>query len=259
MFMRIATFNVNSIHARLSFVLGWLEARKPDAVCLQELKQTTEGFPYEAFRDAGYHALVHGQKSWNGVAVLSRAPAELVEAGLPGAESAGSRLITVRIGEWTIGSVYVPNGKSLVHADFERKLEFLAALRAGIAPMVESGTPYVLGGDFNVVHTDLDSFAPDALRDAMFHTSPERAAIDALLETGLTDLQRNLEPEARSFSWWDYRGGSFHKNEGLRIDLLLGSASAKARATKVWVDREWRKKRDEQTPSDHAPVIADFE
>ncbi len=256
--MRIATWNVNSLNARLAFVVGWLEDRRPDVVCFQELKLTTEAFPHAAFEALGYRAVVHGQKSWNGVAVLSREPAECVQVGLPGAEAAGSRLVTARVGEWTISSVYVPNGKTLVHADFELKLAFLAKLREHVASSVDRDAPYVLGGDFNVAHTDLDSFDPDGLREAIFHTTPERAAIDALLDLGLVDLQRALEPTARTFSWWDYRGGSFHKNEGLRIDLLLGSPSARARATKVWVDRDYRKKKGELTPSDHAPVVADF-
>jgi len=257
--MRIATWNVNSLNARLAFVLDWLADRKPDAVCFQELKLTTEAFPYAALEAAGYHAVVHGQKSWNGVAVLTREPAELVSTGLPGAEHAGSRLVTARLGEWTLASVYVPNGKTIVHPDFELKLEFLAKLRAHVENTMAPDKPYVLGGDFNVAHTDLDSCDPEGLRDAIFHTAPERAAMDALLATGLVDLQRALEPDARTFSWWDYRGGSFHKNEGLRIDLLLASASARDRATKVWVDRDWRKKRDDRTPSDHAPVVAEFD
>ncbi len=257
--MRIATFNVNSVNARLAYVLAWLDARKPNAVCFQELKLTTEDFPYDAFRDAGYHAVVHGQKSWNGVAVLTREPAEVVQVGLPGAEHAGSRLVTARVGDWTIASVYVPNGKTLVHPDFELKLEFLAKLRDHVEATLDPSLPYVLGGDFNVVHSDMDSCDPDGMRDAMFHTERERSAMDALLGAGLTDLQRALEPDGKNFSWWDYRGGSFHKNEGLRIDLVLGSASARARVTKVWIDREWRKKKDERTPSDHAPVVADFD
>ncbi|MBM4360732.1 MAG: exodeoxyribonuclease III [Deltaproteobacteria bacterium] len=256
--MRIATWNVNSLNARLEFVLGWLAERRPDAVCFQELKLTNEAFPYAALEAAGYHAVVHGQKSWNGVAVLSREPAACVQVGLPGAEAAGARLVTATLGEWTVSSVYVPNGKTLVHADFQLKLGFLARLRDHIASSVDRGKPYLLGGDFNVAHTDLDSYDPDGLREAIFHTAPERAAIDALLELGLVDLQRTLEPGARSFSWWDYRGGSFHKNEGLRIDLLLGSVTTRSRVSKVWVDRDYRKKKGELTPSDHAPVIADF-
>jgi exodeoxyribonuclease-3 len=257
--VRIATWNVNSLNARLEFVVGWLGDRKPDAVCFQELKLTTEAFPYAALEAAGYHAVVHGQKSWNGVAVLARGPLESVELGLPGAEAAGSRLVTARIGEWAVSSVYVPNGKTLVHPDFELKLDFLARLRAHVEATVDRSRPYVLGGDFNVAHTDRDSFDPDAMRDAIFHTEPERRAIDALLGTGLVDLQRALEPDTHAFSWWDYRGGSFHKNEGLRIDLLLASPPARARATKVWVDRDYRKKKGELTPSDHAPVVAEFD
>lgn len=257
--MRIVTWNVNSLHARLAFVRSWLEERAPDVVCVQELKLATEAFPHAALEELGYHAIVHGQKSWNGVAVLAREPIECVQIGLPGAESAGSRLVTARVGEWTVASVYVPNGKTIVHADFAMKLEFLAKLREHVRSTVGPDAPYVLGGDFNVAHTDLDTFDPDAMRDTIFHTRPEREALDALLGEGLVDLQRALEPDGRTFSWWDYRGGSFHKNEGLRIDLLLANAAARMRARKVWVDRDYRKKKGELTPSDHAPVVADFE
>lgn len=257
--MRIVTWNVNSLNARLAYVLGWLEDRRPDVVCFQELKLPTEAFPHAPFEELGYRAVVHGQKSWNGVAVLSRDPGECVHVGLPGAEAAGSRLVTARIGEWTVSSVYVPNGKTLVHADFQLKLDFLARLREHVASSVDRGAPYVLGGDFNVAHTDLDSYDPEGHREAIFHTRPEREALDALLALGLYDLQRALEPTAQTYSWWDYRGGSFHKNEGLRIDLLLGSEAARSRARRVWVDRDYRKKKGELTPSDHAPVIADFD
>lgn len=257
--MRIATFNVNSLNARLAYVLGWLEDRKPDAACFQELKLTDEAFPHEALAAAGYRAVVHGQKSWNGVAVVTREGATKVQVGLPGMEAAGARLVTAEVGEWTVSSVYVPNGKSLEHADYGMKLEFLAKLREHVAATVDTARPYVLGGDFNVAPGDLDTHDPDGLRGALFHSEREREALGSLLGLGLVDLQRALDPSTRTFSWWDYRGGAFYRNHGLRIDLLLGSRPAFARAKKVWVDRDYRKKKGELTPSDHAPVVADFE
>jgi exodeoxyribonuclease-3 len=257
--MRIATFNVNSIHARLAFFLQWLEERKPDIACLQELKLTSDEFPYDPVRAAGYHALVHGQKSWNGVAILSREPCELVQMGLPGAEDAGARLITARIGDVTATSVYVPNGKSIVHADFAMKLAFLAKLRDHLQETVDRRARVVVAGDFNVVHTDLDSYDPERQRDTLFHTEPERRSIDALVDLGLSDLYRELSPDGRMFSWWDYRAGCFHKNQGLRIDLLLATRRLREQTREVWIDRDYRKKKDGQIPSDHAPVVADFD
>ncbi len=256
--MRVATFNVNSINARLSFLLEWLAARAPDVVCLQELKLTNDAFPYEALSGAGYHAFVHGQKSWNGVAVLSREPGELITAGLPGAESAGARFVTAKIGALAVSSVYVPNGKDVTHADYELKLAFLASLGAHMRTLVDAGAGVVLGGDFNVAHGDLDTHAPAALAGAIFHTDAERRALDALFACGLFDLYRALNPEGRAYSWWDYRAGGFHKNHGLRIDFLVGDRTVREAAREVFTDREFRKKRGELTPSDHAPVIAEL-
>jgi len=257
--VRLATFNVNSIKARLPYVLHWLGARQPDVVCLQELKVESDKFPFEQLEQAGYYAQVHGQKRWNGVAVLTREPAELVQAGLPGSDAAGARLVTVRLRGMTVTSVYVPNGKAVGHADFEMKLDWLRALAAHLRANHDPAVPMVIGGDFNVVHRDADSHDPDRLQGQIFHTAAERACIDALLQLGLVDLYRALHPEGRMFSWWDYRAGAFHKNLGLRIDLLLASRALLERAEQVWTDRDYRKKKDGQTASDHAPVVVDFD
>jgi exodeoxyribonuclease-3 len=256
--VRIATWNVNSIGARLPYVLGWLGARQPDVVCLQELKAETESFPHLALRAAGYHATVHGQPRWNGVAVLSREPATLVQLGLPGADAAGARLVTVEVGGWRVSSVYVPNGKDLDHPDYQGKLDWLAQLREYLRSTHDFARPLVVAGDFNVTPCDLDTHDPDGLRGQIHHSEPERAALQAVLNLGLRDLLRDKHEDARAFSWWDYRAGSFHRNLGLRIDLLIGSPTVAATIDDVWVDREWRKKRDELTPSDHAPVVADL-
>ncbi len=254
--VRVATFNVNSINARLKFLLHWLAARQPDVVCLQELKVTAEEFPYGALREAGYHACVHGQKGWNGVAVLAREPPELVCAGLP-ENDLGARFVGARAAGLTVASVYVPNGKSIVHPDFAAKQAFFAALRDHLRATVDPAAAVLVGGDFNVCHTALDSYEPE-LVDTLFHTEPERRAIDAVLDVGLVDLYRALYPEGRAFSWWDYRAGNFHKGLGLRIDLLLGTRAVRDRTREVWIDRDYRKKKDGETPSDHAPVIAEL-
>jgi exodeoxyribonuclease-3 len=256
--VRIATWNVNSIKARLDYVLGWLAERAPDVVCLQELKLDEAGFPALAFQAVGYHAHVVGQRGWNGVAILTREPATLVRAGLPGAEEDGARLVAARTGTLTVMSAYVPNGKSLDHPDYARKLAWLARLRDEVRGMLEPGTLLVVGGDFNVAHGDLDTHDPVGHAGALHHTAEERRGLDALLEAGLADLFRLRHPGERIFSWWDYRAGAFHRNLGLRIDLLLGSPAVADALGDVWIDREYRKKKGQDKPSDHAPVIAEL-
>lgn len=260
--MQIATFNVNSIHARLAFVKHWLEARAPDIACLQELKVTDDKFPTEELAALGYHAVIHGQPQWNGVAIVSKEPMEVVQTGLPGAEDQGARLVTARLPPAAgrpaieVTSVYVPNGKSVDHDDYRQKLDFLAALDDYLGTRLPSDDVVVVGGDFNLCHRALDSHAPDRLAGRIFHTDAERRALDRLLARGLTDLYRHDQPEGTMFSWWDYRAGAFHKNHGLRIDLLLGNPAATAALESTLIDREYRKKKDGETASDHAPVTA---
>jgi exodeoxyribonuclease-3 len=262
--MRVATWNVNGMRARLDFVLGWLRARQPDVVGLQELKTTEEQFPRAEIEAEGYHALVHCQKSWNGVAVLTREPAEAVQVGLPGQEDFGARLLTARAGaiegggELSFTSVYVPNGKSVDHEDYPKKLAWLDALAEHFASKHEAGEPTLLCGDFNVTPAPLDSWNEAQLHGRVHHTDAERDRIRRLHDWGFRDVFRDKHPDLQAFSWWDYRGGAFHRKQGLRIDLLLATAPVLARARSVEIDREWRKKQDGLTPSDHAPVFADL-
>ncbi|MGE4649683.1 MAG: exodeoxyribonuclease III [Myxococcota bacterium] len=257
--MRIATWNVNGLRARLDFVLHWLRERQPDVVGLQELKASDDKFPHEALSEAGYHATVHGQKAWNGVAVLSREPGETLQRGLPGQEDLGARLITTRVGGIGFTTVYCPNGKTLEHEDFGRKLAWFEALSDHLSPGGDPDAGEVLCGDFNVCPGALDSWHAEAGDGAIFHTEEERARLQALLDRGFTDLFRVLHPEARDYSWWDYRHGGFHKGHGLRIDFLLGNRPIVDRLRSVEIDRDYRKKRDDLTPSDHAPVVADLD
>lgn len=255
--MRIATWNVNGIRARLPRVLEWLSETKPDVVLLQELKAEDTKFPHIELTAAGYHAVLVGQASYNGVAILARgARPELVTDTLEGADrEMGARFIRARVFGVDFASVYVPNGKTVEHDDYERKLAWLGALVEACRAPARSDAPFVLGGDFNLCATDKDSHAPERLRDTIFHTARERARYRELSELGLTDLFRKVEPEAPGFSWWDYRGGSFHKNEGLRIDLLFGNRAATERLEAVVVEREYRKKgKDGAAASDHTPV-----
>jgi len=256
--VRVATWNVNGLRARLELVLHWLQERQPDVVGLQELKLQDDQFPREAIEAAGYHALVLGQKAWNGVAILSREPAELVQRGLPGQEDFGSRLISAEVGGILCTTVYVPNGKDLDHADFPRKLAWLETLAMHLAEQRASERPSLVCGDFNVCPTALDTWSEEKHRGRIFHTDEERERIGSLLDAGFVDLFRERHPDEQVFSWWDYRGGSFPRNHGLRIDFLLGSASLAERLGEVSIDRDWRKKRDGLTPSDHVPVVADL-
>jgi exodeoxyribonuclease-3 len=256
--MRVATWNINGLRARLELLLLWLRDRKPDVVGLQELKLADDHFPHEALRAAGFHALTHGQKSWNGVAILSREPAVATQVGLPGQEAVGARLLAARIGELSFTTVYCPNGKSVEHPDFPLKLAFFDALSEHLGAMSHAG-PALVGGDFNVVPAALDSFDDTLLRGSIFHTDEERARIARLASQGWVDAFRALNPTAQAFSWWDYRAGAFHKKQGLRIDLLLANAAALARTRAVEIDREFRKKQDGLIPSDHAPVYADLD
>jgi exodeoxyribonuclease-3 len=257
--MKIATWNVNGLRARLEFVLHWLRAREPDVVGLQELKLAAEAFPVDELRAAGYHAAFHAQKSWNGVAILSREPLTVVRRGLTGQEALGARLITASVGDLSFTTVYCPNGKSTSHEDYPRKLAWFESLRRLLNEQHDPGRPTVLCGDFNVVPAPIDSWNEEALAGRIFHTEAERARFRSLLEWGATDLFRHHLPDTQGFSWWDYRAGSFHRNHGLRIDLLLGTPSVAARLRHVEVDRDYRKKKDGLTASDHAPVIADLD
>jgi exodeoxyribonuclease-3 len=258
--VRIATWNVNGLRARLDFVKLWLVERAPDIVGFQELKLTDDQFPHAEFEALGYASIVHGQKSWNGVAILSKLPIEKIESGLPGQVELGARLIRARVGEGALAldftTLYCPNGKDVDHEDYPRKLAWFESLRSWADGFVRSRESAVLCGDFNIVPTPLDSWSEEELAGSIFHTDAERERYAALLAVGLRDLYRELEPTKKAFSWWDYRGGAFHRKQGLRIDLLLGTPAVVSRLRSVEIDREYRKKKDDLTPSDHAPVMA---
>jgi len=260
--MRIATWNVNGLRSRLDFVRHWLRERKPDLVGLQELKATDDQFPFAEFESEGYHAVVHTQKAWNGVGVLSRVPVEVTQRGLPDEEQLGARLISVRhpatedSSELDFVTVYVPNGKTVEHDDFPAKLRWLGSLRRYLENRHDPGLATVLCGDFNICPQPIDSFKEDPTR--IFHTPEERDRYHSVEQWGLRDLFRERYPDAPAFSWWDYRGGAFHRKLGLRIDFLLGTPTVVEQLESVEIDREFRKKQEGLTPSDHAPVIADL-
>lgn len=256
--MKIATWNINGMRARLDFALHWLRERQPDVVGLQELKMTDEQFPYDAFSRLGYRAVIYGQKAWNGVAVLSRTPAEVTQAGLPGQDEFGARFLSVDVAGLSFTTVYCPNGKSTDHPDFPRKLAWLDMLVEHFVAHPPQGDAVVCG-DFNLCPAPIDSWAEDLMAGGIFHTDAERARFQRLLGCGLIDLFRAKYPDTQTFTWWDYRGGAFHKRQGLRIDLVLGTPGVLSRVRSVEVDREYRKKQEGLTSSDHAPVLVELD
>jgi exodeoxyribonuclease-3 len=257
----LATWNVNGIRARAQRLNEFLTERQPDIVCLQELKIVEDEFPHLDLRGSGYHAVLSGQQGWNGVAVIAKTQPEVVMRELPGAAEQGARFIVAKVAGMDVASLYVPNGKSVKHADYKVKLGWLERLATHIETRADKDAPLVLGGDFNVCWTDLDSYGGVRFRGHVHHTDEERALIDRLRDAGLVDLYRSRYPDDPGFSWWDYRAGCFHKKEGMRIDLLLATPVVAARVKDVKVDRDYRKKGKPSgsIPSDHAPVVAELE
>ena len=256
--MRIATWNVNGLRARIDFVKLWLEDRQPDVVGLQELKTPTDDFPHDVFEALGYTALVHGQKSWNGVAILSKLPMQHIQSGLPGEDDWGSRLITCEIdGRLEFTTVYCPNGKSVGHDDYPNKLRWYDSLANHW--QTSQHPARVICGDFNIVPTARDSWRAESGDGDIFHTDEERNRLNNLMSLDLVDLFRHKYPDSNEFSWWDYRGGAFHRKQGLRIDFILGNGPLPDVTNEVIIDRDYRKKKDGLTASDHAPVIADLD
>ena len=257
--MRIATWNVNSVKQRLPRLLPWLDERQPDVVCLQETKLADDACLAlfgDELTERGYEVAVHGEASWNGVAILSRAGLEEVESGLagaPGFPHPEARALAATCGGIRVYSVYVPNGREPGSEHYEYKLAWLAALREAVAAGPEAT---VVCGDVNIAPTDADVFDPEAYAGQTHVTAPERAALAELQALGLHDVVRERWPQERVFSYWDYRAGMFHRDLGMRIDLILAAAPVAARVRAAWVDRKARKGKG---PSDHAPVLADLD
>lgn len=254
--MKIATWNINSIRMRIPRLLAFLDRHKPDVLCLQETKVIDELFPRAEIEAAGYHAVINGQKSYNGVAILSRSQPEAVIRNLPDDdETCERRLIAARIDGIDIINVYVPNGGDLTSAKYPFKLEWYRRLRKFLDEQFQPTADLLICGDFNVAMDDRDVWDVKKWTGQILFSEPEKAALNNLIAWGFTDLLRLHHSQAGIFTWWDYRGGAFHRGWGLRIDHLLGSASLAARSVAVEVDREERKG---EKPSDHAPVIATF-
>ncbi|MBS0468610.1 MAG: exodeoxyribonuclease III [Proteobacteria bacterium] len=255
--MQIATWNVNSLSVRLPQVLAWLAANPVDALGLQELKLVDEKFPHDAFEAAGYHAVCFGQKTYNGVAIVSRSPARDVVRNIPGHEDEQARVIAATLdsasGPLRLINCYFVNGQEPGSDKFAYKLKWLAALHDWVRQELAAHPRLALVGDFNVAPEDRDSYDPVGLKDTIHHTQEERRHFRDLLALGLSDAFRLFEQPEKSYSWWDYRMLGFQKNRGLRIDHILVSDALRAGVTACHVDRAPRKNKQ---PSDHAPVLA---
>lgn len=260
--MKIITWNVNSIRTRLERLVALLERHQPDLVCLQETKVTDDLFPYAELEAAGYRAEVFGQKTYNGVALLSREPLADVERGFPEnpvpeeARVIAGTLPAGELGGLKVLNLYVVNGKAVGTDKYERKLLWLDRLTDWIRERRMCDEPFLVLGDFNIAPDDRDVWDPARWRGKILCSPPERERFGKLLDLGLADLFREVSDESGHFTWWDYRMGAFHRGWGLRIDLLLGSSHLAARPFTVETDREERKSSSGPgKPSDHAPVI----
>ena len=254
--MRIATWNVNSLNVRLPHVLDWLGVHRPDVLMLQETKLTDDRFPVEPLRDVGYHAVFSGQKTYNGVAILTREPPADVLRRFPGVTGEQRRTIAATVAGVRVVNLYVVNGQATGSEKYAYKLEWMRQVTEHLRAELSGHARVVVAGDFNVAPEDRDVHDPEAWKDSILCSDAERDALRAITALGLTDTFRLFEQEERAFSWWDYRAAGFRRNHGLRIDLILASGELARRCTSCRIDREARAK---ERPSDHAPVIAEFD
>ena len=253
---RIATWNVNSLKVRLPHLGQWLAANPVDAIALQELKTPDEQFPAEAIRALGLHAAHYGQKTYNGVAVLSRQPPRDVATGIPADDDPQRRVIAATIGRIRLVNVYVPNGQEVGSDKYAYKLAWLGRLKRYLAALLKEHERVLVAGDFNIAPEDRDVHDPAKWEGSVHVSAPERAALAEILALGFSDLFRRFEQPPGAYSWWDYRMGAFRRNHGLRIDLMLASAALAARCKACTIDRA---PRAWERPSDHAPVTAAFD
>lgn len=253
--MKLATWNVNSLGVRLPHVIEWIGSESPDILVIQEIKQLTEAFPAAAFSELGYHTVANGQKTYNGVAIACREPTTDHVVELPNFEDPQRRVLAASIGGVRVINLYVPNGSSVGSEKYEYKLAWLAALRDYLAVELTQNDKVVVLGDFNIAPEDRDVYDPVKWGDDILCSPAERKALRKLIELGLSDVYRQFDQPAASFSWWDYRQAAFRRNAGLRIDLILASKSMARACTGSRIDKE---PRTWERPSDHAPVLAEF-
>lgn len=254
--MKIATWNVNSLNVRLGYVREWLASASPDVLVLQEIKQLTEVFDTEAFAQDGYKSVASGQKTYNGVAVACRETPTDTVTDFPGFEDPQRRILATTIGSVRVIDLYVPNGQSLDSDKYQYKLSWLAALHGFLETELKTHENLVVLGDFNIAPDDRDVHDPEKWGEDILCSPAERAALQSLLKLGLVDVFRQFEQEEKKFSWWDYRAAGFRRNAGLRIDLILASTALAEKCTACYIDRE---PRTWERPSDHTPVVAEFD
>jgi len=252
--VKLATWNVNSLKVRLPQLLDWLGTRQPDVVCLQETKLQDENFPRDEIAAAGYHVLFSGQKTYNGVALLSREPAQDRVDALPGFPDPQKRVLAATVGDIRTICIYIPNGQSVDSDKYRYKLDWLAALHAWLKEELARHPKLALLGDYNIAPDERDVHDPKLWEGQVLFSPPEREALQGLLQLGLADSFRLFEQPEKSFTWWDYRMNAFRRNMGLRIDHILLSQELARACTGCVIDRDMRKL---ERPSDHAPVVAE--
>ena len=253
--MKIATWNVNSLNVRLPQVLDWLATAAPDVLCLQETKLEDARFPVEALATAGYQAVYSGQKTYNGVAILSRTEMSDTQVGIPNFEDAQRRVLAATIGDTRVICVYVPNGQAVDSDKYQYKLRWLRALHDWLADELARHPRLVIVGDYNIAPADADCYDPAAWYEQVLCSTPEREAYFGLLGLGLADCFRRFKQPEKSFSWWDYRQAGFRRNLGMRIDHILASTALAETCVSCQIDIAPRRN---ERPSDHTPVVADF-
>jgi exodeoxyribonuclease-3 len=258
--MRLVTWNVNSLKARLGRVERWLATFEPDIACLQETKLADDAFPALTFEALGYESFHHGEGRWNGVAILSRVGLEDPVAGFRDGDDPDpeARLAWATCGGVRVASCYVPNGRALDHEHYRYKLAWLERLDADLGANTTPADDVVVCGDFNIAPDDRDVYDPDEFVGATHTSAAEREHLRVLLDRGLVDVFREHYDEGGLYSWWDYRAGDFHKKKGMRIDLVLASGALAESSDFVLIDRNERKGPKDDPPSDHAPVFVDF-
>lgn len=249
--MKIASWNVNSLKARMEHVQAWLETAQPDVLAMQEIKMETHLFPHQAFKELGYESLANGQKTYNGVAILARTPIQDPVTAIPDFADEQKRVLAVTVGDLRIIDLYVVNGQEVGSEKYQYKLNWLEAAHRWLAEEAKAHPNLIVLGDFNIAPDDRDVHDPEGWHESVLCSTPERAAFKRLLDLGLLDSYRELDDNGGVFSWWDYRQAAFRRNMGLRIDLVLISQALRAQLKKAGIDREPRKW---DKPSDHAPV-----
>ncbi len=251
--MKIASWNVNSLRVRLEHVLQWLAAEQPDVLVLQEIKMTDEQFPVEDIETAGYHVVYSGQKTYNGVAIISKFPIEEVVKDIPKLDDPQRRILAATIGGVRVLNLYVVNGSEVGSEKFAYKLDWLEKVTDWVEQEKKTHHQFIILGDFNIAPTDRDVHNPKSWHERILCSTPERNALQKILDLGFVDSFRLFEQKDEIWSWWDYRSGGFQNNKGLRIDLILSSTLLSEQCTACFVDSE---PRGWERPSDHAPVVA---